>query len=86
MSKWHMIGYVKQVVCKQVSEEFYAVYGKEIINFFEKLHDIEVDFSESDILSYCLGVFLRERQQVKITDSFRLFTNCFLDGEGFHNG
>lgn len=81
MSKWHMMCYVKQIVCEQVSEEFYETHGEEIINFFARLHDLEVDFSETHILFYCLGVFLREGQQIKITDSFRLFTDCFLDGE-----
>lgn len=86
MSKWHMMCYVKQVVSEQVSKEFYTIYGEEIINFFTKLHDVEVNFSETHILSYCLGVFLREGQQIKITNSFRLFADCFLDGEGLHNG
>lgn len=78
--------YVKQVVSEQVSKEFYAIHGEEIINFFAKLHDLEIDFSEIHILSYCLGIFLRGGQPVTITDSFRLFSDCFLDGEGLHNG
>lgn len=86
MSKWHMMCYVKQVVCEQVSKDFYETHGEEVLDFFAKMHDLEVDFSETHILSYCLGVFLRERQQIKITDSFRLFADCFLDGEGLHNG
>lgn len=86
MSKWGTACWVRQTICEQVGEDFYEIYGKEIINFFTKLHDVEVDFSETDILSYCLGVFLREGQQINVADSFRLFADCFLDGEGLHNG
>ena len=82
MSRWGTACWVRQVICEQVSKDFYETYGEEIIDFFTKLYDLEVDFSETHILSYCLGVFLREGQQIKITDSFRLFTDCFLDGEG----
>ena len=57
MATWTDLCYVRQTVCKDISEDFYELCGREITDYFQDKDSEEI--SLNTIFAYCLGIILR---------------------------
>lgn len=79
MATWTDLCYVRQTVCEEISEDFYELCGREIIDYFQNM--VSEEISINTIFAYCLGIILRGEMLTCFAykDHFRIFMNSFFD-------